>query len=72
VIGFAQLGSITFSTGAEPALALDSQSRSHSHGLEIMNEPAEQPDHEQVDEAKTTSPEGRSPGQMLCTTSGAQ
>jgi RimJ/RimL family protein N-acetyltransferase len=38
VIGFAQLGSVIFHTGAEPALALVAQSRREGYGLEIMNE----------------------------------
>lgn len=38
LIGFAQLGSITFQSGAEPALALSPSSRGHGYGLEIMNE----------------------------------
>ena len=36
-----------------------------------QGQPAERPDHEQVEEAESMSAQGRSPGQMLCTSFGA-
>jgi len=35
-----------------------------------QHHPAEQPDHEQVDEANEPTADDRSPGQVLCTSSG--